>query len=194
MVPARPASAAESAARPRGPLPTGATSSTPAAPLTRPASGSERKGGSGGEDTSGKGTTGKETAGEEAVGKTAAFSGADKGPAVAGAKGAAAGGAQDAKGSEGTEAAKGAGAKGTEAAKDAEGGERAGGESGKETPAKERAATVKVISGTRRYHGTDCPLIRGAGDSGVETMTLAQAETAGLTSCSVCQSDRETAG
>ncbi|MEU8249010.1 hypothetical protein [Nonomuraea sp. NPDC048916] len=72
-------------------------------------------------------------------------------------------------------------------------GERAGqGESGTDTPAKERAATVKVIAGTRRYHSTDCPLIRGAGDSGVETMTFAQAEAAGLTSCSVCQNDHET--
>jgi hypothetical protein len=52
---------------------------------------------------------------------------------------------------------------------------------------------VKVIVGTRRYHSTDCPLVKGAGD-GVETMTLAQAEDAGLTSCSVCQHDREAVG
>ncbi|MBB5077116.1 hypothetical protein [Nonomuraea endophytica] len=59
-------------------------------------------------------------------------------------------------------------------------------------PAKDtRPGTVKVIVGTRRYHSTACPLIRGAGDTGVETMTLAQAEAAGLTSCSVCQNDRE---
>ncbi|MFI6531327.1 hypothetical protein ACIBHY_02690 [Nonomuraea sp. NPDC050547] len=57
-----------------------------------------------------------------------------------------------------------------------------------------RPGTVKVIVGTRRYHGTACPLIRGAGDTGVETMTLAQAEAAGLTSCSVCQNDRESVG
>ncbi|MEV4798897.1 hypothetical protein AB0K18_02690 [Nonomuraea sp. NPDC049421] len=50
--------------------------------------------------------------------------------------------------------------------------------------------TVKVITGTRRYHGTACPLVRGAGD-GVETMTLAAAEAAGLTSCPVCQHDRQ---
>ncbi|MEV4394528.1 hypothetical protein [Nonomuraea sp. NPDC049607] len=56
----------------------------------------------------------------------------------------------------------------------------------------ERSATVKVIVGTRRYHGTACPLIRGAGDTGVETMTVAEAEAAGLTSCSVCRNDRET--
>lgn len=55
-----------------------------------------------------------------------------------------------------------------------------------------KAGLVKVIVGTRRYHSTACPLIRGAGDTGVETMTLAQAEAAGLTSCSVCQHDRET--
>jgi NAD(P)H-hydrate repair Nnr-like enzyme with NAD(P)H-hydrate dehydratase domain len=53
------------------------------------------------------------------------------------------------------------------------------------------AGMVKVIVGTRRYHGTACPLIRGAGESGVESMTLARAEAAGLTSCSVCQNDRE---
>jgi NAD(P)H-hydrate repair Nnr-like enzyme with NAD(P)H-hydrate dehydratase domain len=56
------------------------------------------------------------------------------------------------------------------------------------------AGMVKVIVGTRRYHGTACPLIRGAGESGVESMTLARAEAAGLTSCSVCQNDRETVG
>jgi predicted hotdog family 3-hydroxylacyl-ACP dehydratase len=53
---------------------------------------------------------------------------------------------------------------------------------------------VKVIIGTRRYHSTACPLIRGAGDTGVETMTISQAESAGLTSCSVCQNDRESVG
>jgi hypothetical protein len=53
---------------------------------------------------------------------------------------------------------------------------------------------VKVIIGTRRYHGTACPLIQGAGESGVESMTLARAEAAGLTSCSVCQNERETVG
>lgn len=56
------------------------------------------------------------------------------------------------------------------------------------------AGMVQVIVGTRRYHGTACPLIRGAGESGVESMTLARAEAAGLTSCSVCQNDRETVG
>lgn len=56
----------------------------------------------------------------------------------------------------------------------------------------ERPGTVKVIVGTRRYHSTACPLIRGAGDTGVETMSLARAEAARLTSCSVCQNDRET--
>ncbi|MGI5292397.1 hypothetical protein ACQEVF_55130 [Nonomuraea polychroma] len=56
----------------------------------------------------------------------------------------------------------------------------------------ERPGTVKVIVGTRRYHSAACPLIKGAGETGVETMTLAAAEAAGLTSCSVCQHDRET--
>jgi len=58
----------------------------------------------------------------------------------------------------------------------------------------ERSGLVKVIVGTRRYHSTACPLIKGAGDTGVETMTVAAAEAAGLTSCSVCQHDRETVG
>ncbi|WP_143590193.1 hypothetical protein [Thermoactinospora rubra] len=47
--------------------------------------------------------------------------------------------------------------------------------------------TVKVIVGTRRYHTGSCPLVRGAGESGVETMTVDEAEAAGLTGCSVCR-------
>lgn len=53
------------------------------------------------------------------------------------------------------------------------------------------ASTVKVIVGTRRYHGADCPLIKGAGDSGVETMTVTEAKAAGLTICPICRHDRE---
>ncbi|MFI6295235.1 hypothetical protein ACIBEJ_26835 [Nonomuraea sp. NPDC050790] len=75
-----------------------------------------------------------------------------------------------------------------------EGGKRPAGDEAGEPAQDERPGTVKVIVGTRRYHSTACPLIRGAGDTGVETMTLAQAEAAGLTSCSVCQNDRESVG
>ncbi|MGI5159569.1 hypothetical protein [Microbispora sp. CA-102843] len=46
---------------------------------------------------------------------------------------------------------------------------------------------VRVMVGTRRYHAADCPLINGMGDSGIETMTRAEADEAGLTPCSVCQ-------
>ncbi|WP_181449312.1 hypothetical protein [Nonomuraea aridisoli] len=53
---------------------------------------------------------------------------------------------------------------------------------------------MKVIVGTRRYHSTDCPLIRGAGDAEVQTMALSSAQAAGFTSCSVCQHARETVG
>ncbi|MFI6812787.1 hypothetical protein ACIBG7_10275 [Nonomuraea sp. NPDC050328] len=47
---------------------------------------------------------------------------------------------------------------------------------------------VKVIVGTRRYHTGSCPLVKGAGDAGVETMRREAADAAGLTACSVCQS------
>jgi len=46
---------------------------------------------------------------------------------------------------------------------------------------------VTVMIGTRRYHSTDCPLIKGMGADGVQTMTVEEAEQAGLTHCSVCQ-------
>ncbi|MFI6478065.1 hypothetical protein ACIBH1_09045 [Nonomuraea sp. NPDC050663] len=58
----------------------------------------------------------------------------------------------------------------------------------------DRSGTVKVIVGTRRFHSATCPLVKGAGDSGVESMTAAAAEAAGLTSCSVCQHERESVG
>jgi hypothetical protein len=50
------------------------------------------------------------------------------------------------------------------------------------------SGTVKVISGTRRFHGASCPLVRGV-DDGVETMSRADAEEAGLSGCAVCQGD-----
>ncbi|WP_406316942.1 hypothetical protein OHA77_07045 [Streptosporangium sp. NBC_01639] len=50
--------------------------------------------------------------------------------------------------------------------------------------------TVKVIVGTRRFHSSACPLIRGTDDDGIETMSRAEAEESGLTGCSVCQNGR----
>ncbi|MBG0817395.1 hypothetical protein [Planomonospora sp. ID82291] len=49
--------------------------------------------------------------------------------------------------------------------------------------------TVTVISGTRRFHGEACPLVRGVDDEGLETMSRAEAEKAGLSGCAVCQGD-----
>ncbi|MER6830049.1 hypothetical protein ABT352_28970 [Streptosporangium sp. NPDC000563] len=54
--------------------------------------------------------------------------------------------------------------------------------------------TVTVIAGTRRFHDSDCPLVKGAsvGGSGVETTTRAEAERAGLSNCPICRIDRRT--
>ncbi|MEV4381400.1 hypothetical protein [Streptosporangium sp. NPDC049644] len=49
--------------------------------------------------------------------------------------------------------------------------------------------TVMVIIGTRRFHDPACPLIKGAGDSGTEVVSLVEAEGAGLVHCSICLSD-----
>ncbi|MFB4274964.1 hypothetical protein ACBJ59_06665 [Nonomuraea sp. MTCD27] len=155
----RPASSAESEAKPKGPLPTGA----PARPSgTKPGAAKGEAPGTGGSGSSSKGGP------SSGASRPPASGGSGKGQ-VSGAKAEASGGKT------GDESA--AGAKGA-----------AGGGRG------ERPGTVKVIIGTRRYHSTACPLIRGAGETGVETMTLAAAEAAGLTSCSVCQHDRETVG
>jgi hypothetical protein len=55
-----------------------------------------------------------------------------------------------------------------------------------------RPGMVKVIIGTRRYHSPDCPLIQGIDDGGIEIMSRAEARAAGLTNCSVCQTDTQT--
>jgi len=47
--------------------------------------------------------------------------------------------------------------------------------------------SVKVMVGTRRYHSSECPLISGIDDDSIEVMTKEDAEQAGLTHCSVCQ-------
>ncbi|MEV6860807.1 hypothetical protein AB0M44_07365 [Streptosporangium subroseum] len=62
-------------------------------------------------------------------------------------------------------------------------------ESDPETESGPKREAVKVIAGTRRFHDSDCPLIKGMGGSGVETMSQSEAEDAGLTSCPVCLSD-----
>ncbi|MFF5204598.1 hypothetical protein [Streptosporangium sp. NPDC000396] len=59
-----------------------------------------------------------------------------------------------------------------------------------EEPPSDDSGMVKVIVGTRRFHSSACPLIRGTDDNGIETMSRAEAEKAGLSSCSVCQKDR----
>ncbi|MFF4987155.1 hypothetical protein ACFY19_08195 [Streptosporangium saharense] len=51
---------------------------------------------------------------------------------------------------------------------------------------------VRIIVGTRRFHSPTCPLIRGLDvmksvGSGLETLSLADAEAAGMRSCSVCR-------
>ncbi|GII88719.1 hypothetical protein Ssi03_67090 [Sphaerisporangium siamense] len=50
------------------------------------------------------------------------------------------------------------------------------------------AGTVKVIPGTRRYHSSACPLIQGSDPDTLESMTESEAESRGLTHCSVCDS------
>ncbi|GAA3418930.1 hypothetical protein [Streptosporangium vulgare] len=54
--------------------------------------------------------------------------------------------------------------------------------------------TVTVIVGARRFHDSDCPLVKGAsiGGSGIETMSRAEAEKAGLSNCPICRIDRRT--
>ncbi|WP_433255628.1 hypothetical protein ACQPYK_15170 [Streptosporangium sp. CA-135522] len=56
-----------------------------------------------------------------------------------------------------------------------------------EQPDSDDSGTVKVIVGTRRFHSSACPLIKGTDGSGIETMSRSEAEEAGLSSCSVCR-------
>ncbi|TDE49153.1 hypothetical protein E1295_20430 [Nonomuraea mesophila] len=197
ILPERPASSAESEAKPKGPLPTGASSrpgpqgATPsterasngagdtgtpksASPAARPQpSGTPQK-------NAGRPQQGQ---GSQDPGKTQRGQG-DQGPGKAqqGQGGQAPGKARPGvQPSGGASEKPPAGASAAEREKGKARDESEGGDGG----------TVKVIVGTRRYHSTNCPLIRGAGDSGVETMAVTAAEAAGLTSCSVCQHDRE---
>ncbi|WP_344951862.1 hypothetical protein [Sphaerisporangium flaviroseum] len=52
-----------------------------------------------------------------------------------------------------------------------------------------RPGIVKVIPGTRRFHSSVCPLIKGSDPGSLETMSRTDAEAAGLTHCSVCDRD-----
>ncbi|WP_283133573.1 hypothetical protein [Rhizohabitans arisaemae] len=70
------------------------------------------------------------------------------------------------------------------------GGKRVSG--GKSREDRDDREVVKVIIGTRRFHSSDCPLIKGADESGIEAMSPQAAEEAGLTHCTVCQNDRQT--
>ncbi|MGW4802309.1 hypothetical protein ACWEPC_58850 [Nonomuraea sp. NPDC004297] len=183
VLPERPASAAESTAKPKGPLPTGSPDK-PAVP---------GKGGADPEKTAfvpGKGTSAPGKGGSAA----GAASGADpERTASVPGKGAAGRPPAPKAGVSKGEPPKGDASGPKSASKDGPAKSGAASEAGSpESEAGDGQEKVKVIVGTRRYHSTSCPLIRGAGDTGVETMTLKAAEAAGLTSCSVCQHDRET--
>lgn len=81
------------------------------------------------------------------------------------------------------------GASGPQAADEAPVSEDASGDAEASTPKgdPDGETQVRVMVGTRRYHSDACPLISGMGDAGIEVMTRAEAEDAGLTPCSVCQ-------
>ncbi|WP_344981562.1 hypothetical protein [Streptosporangium fragile] len=65
---------------------------------------------------------------------------------------------------------------------------------GKEAPSASGGGMVKIISGTRRFHDATCPIAKGAdiGGAGVETMSRAEAEEAGMSGCPICLTDRQT--
>ncbi|MEU9024659.1 hypothetical protein [Actinomadura sp. NPDC048394] len=52
---------------------------------------------------------------------------------------------------------------------------------------------VRILSGTKRYHRTDCALIEDIGDEAddLEALSRAEAKARGCTPCLVCQPDRE---
>ncbi|TDB98160.1 hypothetical protein E1267_38990 [Nonomuraea longispora] len=173
ILPERPASSAESEAKPKGPLPTGA----PSQPGAQGATSSPERA------SNGAGDTGTPKGAPPAAR-----------PQPSGTPRKSAGKPQQGQGDQGQGKARpGVQPSGGGSAKTPAGTSTSEGAEGRTRDASEGGDgdTVKVIVGTRRYHSTDCPLIRGAGDSGVETMAVAAAEAAGLTSCSVCQHDRE---
>ncbi|MFI0445200.1 hypothetical protein [Actinomadura sp. 6N118] len=54
---------------------------------------------------------------------------------------------------------------------------------------------VRILSGTKRYHRTDCALIEDIGDEAddLEALSRAEAKARGCTPCLVCQPDKERA-
>lgn len=54
---------------------------------------------------------------------------------------------------------------------------------------------VRILSGTKRYHRTDCALIEDIGDEAddLESLSRTEAKARGCTPCLVCQPDRERA-
>ncbi|GGV25815.1 hypothetical protein GCM10010182_55690 [Actinomadura cremea] len=56
-------------------------------------------------------------------------------------------------------------------------------------------AQVRILSGTKRYHRTDCALIEDIGDEAddLESLSRTEAKARGCTPCLVCQPDRERA-
>lgn len=54
---------------------------------------------------------------------------------------------------------------------------------------------MRILSGTKRYHRTDCALIEDIGDDAddLEALSRAEAKARGCTPCLVCQPDRERA-
>nr|WP_254716218.1 hypothetical protein [Actinomadura sp. WMMB 499] len=54
---------------------------------------------------------------------------------------------------------------------------------------------VRILSGTKRYHRTDCALIEDIGDEAddLESLSRTEAKSRGCTPCLVCQPDRERA-
>jgi hypothetical protein len=92
-----------------------------------------------------------------------------------------------------------AGRDGTEA--DGEAGDEAGDEEGADESAPEPETEpadqpkVRILSGTKRYHRSDCALIEDIADDAddLENLTQAEAKDRGCTPCLVCQPDKDLA-
>ncbi len=77
----------------------------------------------------------------------------------------------------------------TEAAESAEDAETAD----EETDAPDSLSIVRILSGTKRYHRTDCALIEDIAEDAddLETVTPEEAKDRGCTPCLVCQPDKD---
>jgi len=66
-------------------------------------------------------------------------------------------------------------------------------DSGPAKPASDEGPQVRILSGTKRYHRTDCALIEDIGDEAddLEALSRAEAKARGCTPCLVCQPDKE---